>query len=508
MNKRYERRYLFVDDGLIAKLDGVRRVVHPVQKAEGNPLIRPDIAQGERVAFLYGSVLYEDGTFRMWYESSRGAESSGQSASCVAYATSKDGYHWERPELGLIDWFGSKENNVVYTTGYKGNAYDASVIRDDDDPDPTRRYKMLHWDTWEKQSGLWLAYSPDGLRWTRYGDAPVWTGMGDVVPTVFDEQSGRFACYGKTHAVVGGGPRRRCVGIGFSDDAVHWETPAMLSGDAHGRTGQGNGFSTTAPPQGPAAILLPDEEDDAAVRAIGGERAEFYGMCGFPYAGMYLGLLWVFRVIKLNPASRGWDDGPFDVQLTYSTDGLDWKRTFERDPVIPLGPRGSFDDAIIVTVNRPLVLNDEIWIYYGAFNTTHGIDPILLTQSIPGADPQEWAELYSPAIGLGKIRLDGFVSVDGGHQEGRVTTVPVQCTGEKVVINADARGGTVIAELLGADGQPLPGFTRQDCRAFDGDAIRHVINWAGGTLRAHQGQELQLCFYLQNARLYSFTFHK
>jgi hypothetical protein len=470
-----QSRYLFIADELISGMDNVQRRLNPVDKVAGNPLLSANSARHERLIFLYGSVLHEQGQFRMWYESIAPLDASRRAATAIGYATSQDGYIWERPSLGLVDWFGSKDNNLVFSTGYKGNAHNVSVLRDERDPDPDRRYKMLYYDNVRPIDGTWLAYSPDGLHWRRHQDNPVWPGVGDVIPTIFDEQTGRFVCYAKKGLVVRGGPDRRCVGIGFSDDLIHW---------------RGSDGDLIPSPQ---IILLPDEEDDASAQALGGTRTEFYGMSGFPYGGLYLGFLWVFRT-SVKPDNRGWDDGPIDVQLTYSLDGSHWQRAFSRQPLIPLGPRSSFDDGMIFTPNRPLIVGDEIWIYYSGFNVTHGLEP------------QALGEQYGAAIGLAKLRLDGFVSIDARHAEGSVTTVPIRCTGKQLVINADARDGYVLAEVLDSYEQPLAGFGREACEQLRGDYIRHALTWSGASLAAYVGQELRIKFYVRNAKLYSFGF--
>jgi hypothetical protein len=43
----------------------------------------------------------------------------------VCYATSKDGIHWEKPELGLIGFEGSKENSTVI----EGNHFDFESLK-------------------------------------------------------------------------------------------------------------------------------------------------------------------------------------------------------------------------------------------------------------------------------------------------------------------------------------------------------------------------------------------
>ena len=63
-------------------------------------------------------------------------------------------------------------------------------------------------------------------------------------------------------------------------------------------------------------------------------------MCGFPYEGMYLGLLWVFDVSGGgNKEFRaGGEEGAIDVELACSRDLLNWHRVADRALIIPRGP--------------------------------------------------------------------------------------------------------------------------------------------------------------------------
>ena len=69
-----------------------------------------------------------------------------------AYAESEDGIHWTRPELGLVEYRGSKKNNLVYDEDGPMNMINLKVLIDDDDPDPSRRYKMTGHTRWASQS--------------------------------------------------------------------------------------------------------------------------------------------------------------------------------------------------------------------------------------------------------------------------------------------------------------------------------------------------------------------
>ena len=116
-------------------------------------------------------------------------------------------------------------------------------------------------------------------------------------------------------------------------------------------------------------------------------------------------------------------------------------------------------------------------------------------------------------ICLAKLRLDGFVSVDAGTtehfeiKEGTLTTKPLTFEGGKLLINANAKWGSVLVEILDARGKPISGFSREDCDALNEDKIHHAVSWHGkADLKALEGEVIKLKFYLRGAKLFSFVF--
>ena len=103
------RRQLFLDDHVIAAMKGLKRVAHQPQKATKNPILVG--SEPWELAADMPSVLYDAGMdrFRMWY---RCIDAKGVCR--IAYAESKDGVQFSKPKLGLIDFQGSKENNLVW----------------------------------------------------------------------------------------------------------------------------------------------------------------------------------------------------------------------------------------------------------------------------------------------------------------------------------------------------------------------------------------------------------
>jgi hypothetical protein len=83
---------------------------------------------------------------------------------------------------------------------------------------------------------------------------------------------------------------------------------------------------------GPELLLQPDPLDE--------DLCELYGMSVFPYAGGYVGLLWVFHCEQSEHTKYfNRSVGPLDVQLAYSYDGVRFFRGI-RAPFIPLNPPG------------------------------------------------------------------------------------------------------------------------------------------------------------------------
>jgi hypothetical protein len=207
-------------------------------------------------------------------------------------------------------------------------------------------------------------------------------------------------------------------------------------------------------------ILAPDAQDDAWAGGLN-QRIEFYDMSGFPHGGQFLGLLAVLRVTQVRDRrqvapEQSPVDGPREIQLVYSPDGLEWRRYSDRCYVISRGEPGSYVAGSILGVsNPPVVYNDEVWEYYTAMTTTHG-----------GALPEK-----RMSIGRASWRLDGFVSLDGDFQGGIVETVPLIISGNRLEINVDASHARAAVEVLSADGRVLPGYALEDCRAICSDEV-------------------------------------
>ena len=470
MLKIGECRQLFVDDFIVAQMCGVSRTLNQPTKYAGNPIMIPLYPWEGRIE-LYGTVLRDpdEGLLRMWYMgmgnmgiAQMGVDNPSKWAGmgfdpsnltyCICYATSRDGVFWERPNLGLVEYKGSRDNNIVLL-----NASAANIIKDDRDPDPDRLYKSLFYESFDADGtsnegdGVSVAFSPDGLHWEKYNGNPVITKASDSHTLLgWDDLQGQYVSYCRPSIHHGNCTRR--IGRSVSDDFVNWTDPED--------------------------VLVPDERDPPGL--------QFYCMPTFKYEGLYVGQICAYHTYAEEPHVRFY--GKIDVQLAVSRDGISWDRLGRREPFIPNGPAGSMDAGEVYMAKSPIVMGDELWFYYSPCPMEHGHTG------------------RSGPICIAKLRLDGFVSIDAGEQTGTVVTKPFQCDGGPLRINAAARGGSVSLAVLDEQGTQHQGFGKTDCAIFDGDSVRHNVNWRNNvSLESLKGQVIRLKFYLRNARLYSFN---
>ena len=451
------QRQLFVDDVAIEETYALERTMCLPAKVPGNPIMSPERPwEGGYISPV--KVLYdpERRAFRMWY---RGWSSIPNSVRHLCYATSRDGVNWERPNLGLVEFRGSKDNNLVRS------APDLHLFHDPRDPDPARRYKSAgRFDT----LGLCVAFSADGMQWTKYESNPVVEQIGDSHSLLgWDEVRGEYVGYFRPVDA-----KMRKIGRSASGDFVHW-----------------------APVE---TVLEPDEHDPVGT--------QFYDMYVSQYEGLYFGALRVLHIDSAGLDYRQTDpqglEQTADAQLAFSRDGINWTRLGNRQTWMPLGPAQSWDDRQVYP-SEPMIVGDEIWIYYGGVNLLHQSKELRLSgERVEG----RWR---GARIGLAKLRRDGWVVArpEPGADEAWLLTKPMTLEGHTLWVNADAAGGALAVEVLDDEGRPMPGYGRGDCEPIAEDATAIPVRWRDRGLRALAGRPLRLKFYLTGVLLYSFWCH-
>lgn len=150
-----DRRELFVDDWLIADMQNVALRLHPARPQE-IAVALDDPWAGPTTGFT--NVFKDGDVYRLYYSNDLYSPTK-EFASCTSYAESPDGIHWTKPDLGLIEFDGSKHNNIVWK---EPNIHSFSVFRDDNPAaTPEQRYKAIG------GSPPTIFASPDGLHWSK-----------------------------------------------------------------------------------------------------------------------------------------------------------------------------------------------------------------------------------------------------------------------------------------------------------------------------------------------------
>jgi hypothetical protein len=242
----------------------------------------------------------------------------------------------------------------------------------------------------------------------------------------------------------------------------------------------------------PDLVMATDEDDHREARKLaGGTHSEFYNMSAFRHGSQWLGLVTHFRCVgeplKDGKAQPG-QDGPIDVQLVHSRDGRRWSRCSDREPVIPCGPHRYDAGMVFGVCNTPVLVGDEMWIYYSAATDWHA-----------SKDPKR-----SASIARAAWRLDGLVSLSAERDEGIIETVALRSPGLRLWVNADVAGGRLLLEVLDAEGRVLPGYEAVNCELLRGSGVRQRVRWKRQeSLPA--GHPIRLRFHLTKGNLYGYV---
>src|ERR1041384_2319408 len=162
---------LFLDDYFIAKQSGFTRTWH-----QGKP--RPAIAIEEKEPWenwptLWGSCFFDPKykAYRMYYQTTLlpSGEPGISFRDNLCYAESKDAKTWVKPKLGVVEFNGSKDNNIVISF-----AGPPVVMIDPLATEPKGRLKMFTFilkaqPVSDGNRSLCCLQSEDGIHWAFFG---------------------------------------------------------------------------------------------------------------------------------------------------------------------------------------------------------------------------------------------------------------------------------------------------------------------------------------------------
>ncbi|MBN2310863.1 MAG: hypothetical protein JXR94_17950 [Candidatus Hydrogenedentes bacterium] len=503
------RKQLFLDDVAVQEITGLVRTMHQPEKR--GAVLKPDLPTDGNLVQIRSAPMWvpDEQVYKLVYLAYAMDERCPVNP---ALAVSKDGVHWEKPIVGEVEVFGSKENNWLNMGDglrWPENAFDAQVY-DPDDPNPNRRYKGLL-----GAIGRIPVVSADCIHWTKLDVPPI--PSSDEATLTYDREHGRFLAAVKTGNEFG-----RAFNISISEDFEHWTAPRFLFGaDAEDQPIAVEIIRRRIADPGIAMPFFVDPDPATGWKPPADEkhfptwRAECYNIGVFPYEGLYIGLPMMYFPTGTELPARTNTDGFDLIRLAVSRDLETWTHVDRRQAFI--GPSriddgkvGVFDRTQLCVTNRPVEHGDELWFYYVGFKWRHPIyefnqdgsprDPATLS-------PEDRADFEEGrgAVCLAVLRRDGFVSLDADAEGGALLTRPLQWAGSHLFLNLDAPDGEARVEILDGAGQPVPGFSEAEAEPVTGDRIRAEVTWRSEAgLDALAGTVVQLRVHLANGRLYAF----
>lgn len=453
------RLELFVDDALIERLSGAQLKLHPPVRAE--KVLEFD-KPWEGATCVFFTVIADNGLFRLYYRGSannpRGDDRhTSETPMTVCYAESRDGINWTKPNLGLVEFRGSKDNNIMWM-GQEALAF-APFLDTNPAAPAAERYKATAATLipGRKQYALVGFTSPDGLRWTKLGEHSI---IPDETTNVFDSQNvtfwdGNRGKYVTFYRAQRGGTR--WTKFAESADFAHYPAESIAWFD-YGNAPMEQLYTNAAKPYPRAPHIYV------------GFPNRYEPHRGATHEGMNAGI----------------NDGVF----MSSRDGVHWDRRFLEAFLRPgRDPLNWTDRNNYIAAGLIQTAPDELSVYFNQHyrdGTAH--------------------------LRRGVLRLDGMVSVNAGYEGGEFVTKPFTYTGDSLVLNFEtSAAGSIRLELQDERGHPIPGYELENFPPLWGDKIEHTVAWTanprwGTSLKKLEGLPIRLRVVLRDADLYSLQF--
>lgn len=461
-------KYFFFDRGILNgyMLSNAKMEVNKITKdVEHNPLFREDFFSEPprkwevRYDNGYPNLIYDPiyKVYRCYYTCFTYDNSAAETPleergytnykpkenriTSLCYAESIDGIHFTKPNLGLVEFENSKENNILMRY-----AHGTGVFLDKEETDPKKRYKLITKVEYNhNRNYMAVAFSEDGIHFTKPLEWSKYNPAADSHNFVFrDPQTGKFLLFTRTwkNGV-------RICARSESSDFINWSEPIEVL--------RGTGFEN-----------------------------EVYSMAVFPYEGLYLGLASIYH----NGDTEADNFDTVDLELKYSTRSDAWDSVAMGDYLIPRGqgtyPNGEFDCGCIYAA-APIEIENKLWIYYMGGNGRH-------TNFRETSFARGWLE---------KDKFAGYINKNE-EKESKLVTSHFCLYGTNLSVLADMEENGLLKIALGTkSGVVYEGFEEENCILEKQEDGYYKLSYKNKSLNELRNKPVSLHITFKKAKLYA-----
>ena len=472
----------FWDDYLIdTRFSTAELSVNKPEKA-GVSITFDDPWEGNGTDFY--TVVPDDGFYRLYYEG-WSFDTIAEEGINVCYAESRDGIHWEKPNLGICEFRGSRDNNIIMSR----ISDNITVMKDPNPACPAeRKYKAVitvsdpkdfPFSADSEGSALAIYTSGDGIHFEKFSIISRGYEYDSQNTLHWNRHTGKYYVYFRSFHPSPDDPQSplhepdiRDIRITESEDLVNWTEPVAMD-------------------------------------FCGGEDYPLYvnAVMAYPYDDRYY-IGFPSRYVE----RRGWTPnfdrlcgrehrfGRTKKQTRYGTAVTDCVFMSSRDNYRWF----RFDEATI----SPGPEYDYNWVYGDCFIAVGGL---IETPSQFEYEPNKlsvyvgehhWHNVSADLMRY-EYRMDGFASVKAPYARKILRTKVFTFEGETLKMNfrTSARGN-VYLRVLDERGTPIEGYST--CEIF-GDSINRIVDFEK-PLAELQGKKISFEFDMSDAEIFALKF--
>ena len=434
----------------------------------------------------FNTVVYENGWYRAWYscvpndyinpEDKKARKAHGH---VICYAQSRDGLHWEKPELGMYFYEGNP-TNIVYGRELAPYGFQSGSVFIDPNAPEKEKYKLFFLGVIDHNKDM---KSVKDEYSERFGDA--------VDFKIFSEKDGKVTT--------------KCMCAAVSEDGLHWETVAD---------------PILTIPSDTLNTCFWDEKEEKYIayirlwkngrRVVGRtETKDFFLWNQKPTIVLEASLDWppymdVYTNSRVHYPKSDiclMFPGVYDrfedrrkVYMATSQDEVNWD-WLPGGCIADCSVAGQWDGGDL-NPGTGLVFLDEKTIAL----------PVMVSE-----EPHKFPRNSSKSLGkLGWLTWEkGRLACLAADQYGEFQTRPMLCMGDELSLNLSTapRVGMVQIELLDESGVPIPGFSMNDSEPICTNSLDYRVVWHGGaSITKLKGKPIRIRFVMRVSRLYAFEF--